>query len=109
MLVWALQLIEQVPPADKQCDTSVLQKVLPPYADISVRLFIDLAKLRSRDDLLAFADESLRLHWEARDAKLSKRAVRQPVDIEIVQERHRAINWIIGYDGSSWDEVTADT
>jgi hypothetical protein len=32
-----------------------------------------------------------------------------PVDLEIVQERHHAINWVIGYDGAPWDEVTTDT
>jgi hypothetical protein len=31
------------------------------------------------------------------------------VDIEIIQERHHAINWVIGYEGLSWDEVTTDT
>jgi hypothetical protein len=31
------------------------------------------------------------------------------IDIEIVQERHHAINWITEYDGLPWDEVTTDT
>jgi hypothetical protein len=31
------------------------------------------------------------------------------IDIEIVQERHHAINWVTGYDGLPWDEVTTDT
>lgn len=109
VLAWSLRLFEQLPPADKQCNASDLQEVLPPYADISVRQFIDTAKLRSEDELLAFADECLRLHWEVRDARRNQRAVRQAVNIEIIQERHRAINWIIGYDGASWDEVTTDT
>jgi hypothetical protein len=29
--------------------------------------------------------------------------------LEIVQERHYAINWITGYGGLPWDEVTTDT
>jgi hypothetical protein len=31
------------------------------------------------------------------------------VNIEIIQERHRAINWVNGYDSAPWDEVTSDT
>jgi len=31
------------------------------------------------------------------------------IKIEIVQERHRAINWVVGYCAQNWDEVTADT
>lgn len=110
VLLWALRLVEQMPPADEQCDTSIFQELLPPYTDIPVREFVDSARLRSEAELISFADECLRLHWEARDAKLRQRAPRLPVDIEIIQERHRAINWVIGCDGgASWDEVTADT
>jgi hypothetical protein len=54
-------------------------------------------------------DEMLNLHWEARDAKIDERPPRRPVDMEIIQERHYAINWVTGYRGLSWDEVTTDT
>lgn len=109
VLVWALGLIEQMPPADEQCDTSVLQELLPPYADVGVREFVERAQLRSEKELIAFCDECLRLHAEARDAKRRQAAPRVSVDIEIIQERHRAINWVTGYDGAPWDEVTTDT
>jgi hypothetical protein len=48
-------------------------------------------------------------HWNARDAQLHERSMPPGIDIEIVQERHHAINWITGYDGLPWDEVTTDT
>ena len=109
VLLWALGLIDKMPRADEQCDPLVFQELLPPYADFGVREFFQAAKLRPENELIAYADECLRLHWEARDAKLRKGAPRVPVDIEIIQERHRAINWVVGYDGAPWDEVTADT
>jgi len=31
------------------------------------------------------------------------------VDAGIVIERHAALNWLIGYMGQSWDEITTDT
>lgn len=55
------------------------------------------------------ADRLMTLHGEARRAKLANAPPRTPVDIEIIQERHHAINWVIGYDSAPWDEVTADT
>jgi hypothetical protein len=59
--------------------------------------------------LIAIADDLLRRHGEARDAKLNAGTPRKPVDIEIVQERHHTINWIVGHDGAPWDKVTTDT
>lgn len=106
-LVWALGLAP-IPPADEQCDTLLFQDLLPPYAERSERDFIKSAELRSDGELIAMADQILNLHWEARDAKIHDRSLRD-VDLGIIQERHHAINWVIGYDGLPWDEVTTDT
>jgi len=109
VLLWALGAVKQLPPANEQCDTAVFQEILPPFAAVSVPQFISSAGLRSDEELIAMADAILDLHWEARDAKLKGREPLKPVDIEVIQERHHAINWVIGYDGSDWDEVTSDT
>ena len=108
VLLWALALIDAVPKPTQHCDTAVFQDLVPPYAPISTEEFIGSAVLRPDAELIAFADEALNLHWEARDAKINERSS-DAVDIEIIQERHHAINWIIGYDGLPWDEVTTDT
>ncbi len=109
VLFWALGAVERLPPADQQCDTAVFQEILPPFAAVSVPQFISAASLRSDEELITMADAILDLHWEARDAKIKGRKPLKPVDIEVIQERHHAINWVIGYDGLAWDEVTADT
>jgi len=109
VLLWALGHIAELPPADEQCDTSVFQYILPPFANLSVTEFVGRAQLRPDADLMATADQVLDLHWVARDAKIHGRAPRRPVDLETIQERHHAINWVIGYDGLPWDEVTTDT
>jgi uncharacterized protein DUF4272 len=108
VLLWAVDLAA-MPGADEQCDTSVLQEVLPPYADIDVEDFIDRAAPRPEHELRAMAEQILDLHWQARDAKLNDREPRDRVDLGIIQERHHAINWVIGYEGLAWDEVTTDT
>lgn len=109
VLLWALGKVDQLPSPNQQCDTAVFQEVLPPYVDITAQEFIASAKRRPDTDVLEVADALLRQHWEARDAKKHSRPTSQTIDIEVVQERHHAINWVIGYEGLPWDEVTTDT
>lgn len=109
VLLWALKLVETLPSADEQCDTSVFQRCLPPFAEQSVEQFISSATLRDADELWAEAERTFDTHAEARNAKINNRIPSQPVDLEVVQERHHAINWITGYEGLDWDEVTTDT
>jgi hypothetical protein len=108
MLLWALGLAE-LPRANKQCDTAMFLEIFPPYSEVEVADFLAKACLRPDEELIEMADRMLDLHWSARDAKINSKPASVPVDIEIIQERHRAINWVIGYDGVSWDEVTTDT
>jgi Domain of unknown function (DUF4272) len=37
VLLWALEKVEELPPANTQCDTSLFQDLLPPYANMSVK------------------------------------------------------------------------
>ena len=87
----------------------MFQSVLPPLARTSTQIFIAQAALIDEDRLWRQAELHLEEHWRARDARLHDRSMLPGIDIEIVQERHHAINWITGYDGLPWDEVTTDT
>jgi hypothetical protein len=109
VIVWALGHVDELPPPDEQCDPSIFQAFLPPFASVEVADFLSSARIRPSSELIAMADEMLSLHWEARDARIKRRPADPPVDLEIIQERHHAINWLIGYDGADWDEVTTDT
>ncbi len=109
VLLWVLNLVDSLPDADKKCDTNVFERCLPPFSDQSEEEFISNAATRSDDELWEEADRTLDLHWHARDGRLNSRKPKDPVDVEIVQERHHAINWVIGYEGLDWDDVTADT
>lgn len=109
VLCWALGLLDGLPDPDEQWDTEDVEGILPPFADVAVPEFIGRAKLRPETDLIKMADEIQRQHWQARNEKLTGIRPQIPVDIEIVQERHHAINWIVGHEGAPWDEVTTDT
>lgn len=109
VLLWALRKIEKLPAANEQCDTSIFQELLPPFAEMSAAQFVASAECRSEKALQEMAHKLMHLHWQARDAQIHSKPPPRNVDIEIIQERHHAINWIIGYDGLPWDEVTTDT
>lgn len=109
VVVWALCLLDELPPPDEQCDSDVFLAIFPPFAPLSVADFITPAQLRSKAELFEMADKMRSLHWEARDSGINGRSSNSRVNIGIIQERHHAINWLIGYDGLDWDEVTTDT
>jgi len=109
VILWALGAVDELPPADEQCDTSVFREILPPYSATNVADFLASAQLRPEAELIAVADDMRALHWEARDAEIKGSSIQPRVDTEVIQERHHAINWIIGYDGADWDDVTTDT
>lgn len=109
VLLWALGKIPELPGSASQCDTSLFKSVLPPFAKTSTRAFVAQAVLIDEERLWKQAESILGDHWKARDAQIHGRPMPPGIDIEIVQERHHAINWITGYDGLPWDEVTTDT
>lgn len=109
VLCWALEKIAELPHPDEQCDTAFFQEILPPFADMTAAGFLAEAKLRSDRELIEKAGEIMDQHSRARNAKLTGSPPKIPVDIEIIQERHHAINWIIGYERAPWDEVATDT
>jgi hypothetical protein len=85
--------------------------LLPPYGDHSLEEFQKTARLRSEDELFDAAVSLQDLHAIARQRSgdPSYRESGPAVDIEVIQERHHAINWLVGYCGASWDDVTTDT
>lgn len=108
-LLWTLGAVNELPPPHEQCDPAVFHANLPPFADITVTEFTSAARLRPSSELLTMAEDLWGLHWEARDAMINDRTPQQALDIEIIQERHHAINWVIGYEDLDWDDVTTDT
>jgi hypothetical protein len=123
-LLWSLGLISDVPSPKEVCDVRSIENLLPPLFE-SVREFISSAELRSDSKIYNANEEIFHIHWEVRDAQLSKKPVspgqlsRMPVpskesntkyyNASVVQERHYALNWLIGYCGQHWDEITTDT
>ena len=109
VLAWAIGMVERLPDFNVQCDPGKLQDVLPPSAEASVEKIVSTARRRSEDELMKVANSILDAHWQARDAQIHGRPIPAHLDIEIIQERHHAINWVIGYGDYEWDDVATDT
>lgn len=111
VLLWALGRLENLPPPNEQCSTGALADILPPFADESLDQFLENAQLKPPQELLGAAFSIQELHSLARQRQKEPgyKSEFPAVDIEIIQERHRAINWVVGYCGQEWEYITADT
>ena len=123
-LLWALGSIADLPPPMELCDLQLIRSVLPPLLD-SVGEFISSSSLRADTEIHAANEEIYQIHWRVRDfelrneptppGKLSRMPApdREPpvesYDPGVVYERHYALNWLIGYWGQDWDDITTDT
>jgi hypothetical protein len=58
--------------------------------------------------MLDQADLMYRYNWAVTDARINSKP---SADLEagVVQERHYALNWLIGYMDQDWDDVSTDT
>ena len=71
--------------------------------------FLRQVSARSAEQVADAAEAMFHAHASCRRAQREGQAERHGYDLEVARERHRALNWSIGYGGASWDEVTTDT
>jgi hypothetical protein len=123
-LLWSLGYIPELPIPQQICDVALMQSILPPLCD-PVGDFISSARLRADAEIHAANEEIYRIHWRIRDFQLRQEPPRpgklprmphedigppaESYNAAVVQERHYALNWLIGYGGQEWDHITTDT
>jgi len=105
VLLWALGFENNLTRPEKECNYHDLIK---PMATQSREKFMAAAKLRPQNEILDAADLIYRYHWAVKKGA-SKKGKYAELDKSVVYERHYALNWLIGYSGLGWDEVTTDT
>jgi len=107
-LLWSLGLVSELPTPTGLYDVQVLRRVLPPLAG-PVAEWLAAAHLRSDSEIRDANESVYQIHWAVRDAQLFSRPVPHGYHPGVVQERHYALNWLIGYCGQDWDEISTDT
>ena len=99
---WCLDLVDLDP--FRHCDDNLASYFPPPFGDPSS--FISHAKLRPVDEIYQQVDLHYRLHWAARNVRLTGRPCK--IAEGFISERRKALDWTIGL-ALDWDEVALNT
>ncbi len=105
VFLWALGHIDELKPPNIICDVPHDVGII---RDTGPDDFVEKARSRDQAEILDMADLYYRLHWAAIELRLQGKKS-EIIDEGIVRERHRALNWLIGYMGQKWDDVSTDT
>jgi hypothetical protein len=106
VMLWALGGVPELPRPAKNADPGALVKHVIDQGAARLR---EGAHLRPAKEILDAADLAYRYDWACVAARMTSEAPPKGVDCEVVVERHRALNWLIGYQGQEWDDVSTDT
>jgi hypothetical protein len=107
-LLWSIRKIGAMPPLTAMCDTEEMKRAIV-WPPASSEPFISTAELRTEDELREAYEVIYQAHWRVRDAQ--QRGLRPPdgLDGGAIYERHYGFNWVMGYCGQPWDEISTDT
>ena len=108
VLGWALNLLPTMTPPTTQASIGDSLERVPGPGD-RVGDFVASSKLRAAAEIHSAAQAALNAHAYFRQARSSGKPEPHGYDIEVAQERHRALNWLIRYENADWDVVATDT
>jgi hypothetical protein len=108
-VAWCAGLIESSEVPSDQSSVKEILDLFPVGLERPDRL-CEAIRIREKSEVLDRADLLYRLHWAVREAELTGAGELDGVDGGVVQEWHRAVNWMINYDSEDdWDQVGTDT
>lgn len=105
-LLWATNLIPEIPPLNQEFDLSSVKKLDLIYNNPSH--FKQNVQLRDHSELLKMEEHLYNAHWRVRDAQLFEKEMPAELDSGIVYERRYVLSWLVG-DGENWDDVPTHT
>ncbi|PIT05973.1 hypothetical protein TSA1_09270 [Bradyrhizobium nitroreducens] len=105
-LLWALGFVAQLGKPAQFCDVGFAASTM---AERTTSQFIEDSELRPIADILDQADLIYRYHWAVRNALARGQQIPAALDPGVTEERHHALNWLIGYQDQAWHHVTTDT
>jgi hypothetical protein len=105
VLLWSLSYLPDSGRPASECNVREMLNVLTTRTP---EAFYAGARLRAQRELLDAADLIYRYHWATREAELNGKPMPDGLNGDVVEERHYALNWLVGYD-EEWDDVSTDT
>ncbi|MFD0048061.1 DUF4272 domain-containing protein [Actinomycetes bacterium NPDC127524] len=104
VLLWMLGYVDELSYPNAICDVPFAVTQL---SERTRETFIAEAIIRSKEELAEQADLIYNMHWAVRQAQIDGMAIPGDLNIGVVQERHYALNWLLGTE--NWDEVETHT
>jgi hypothetical protein len=105
VFLWAMGARDALSPPNEICPVSDDMKLIKKAGPAK---FVAESKRRAPPEILDMADFYYRLHWAAIELRI-KGKKSELLDEGVIRERHRALNWLIGYLNQEWDDVSTDT
>jgi hypothetical protein len=106
VMLWALRYVDKLDyPSDICSPSDAIKTIVADGGDG----FRENARLRDLSEILDEADLIYRYDWAVVDARINKKETPANLDPGVVQERHWALNWLIGYMDQKWDDISTDT
>jgi hypothetical protein len=106
VLLWALGFTEKLDRPETMCD---VQKIVSFLHDNGRDKFVEKARLRPQSEILDATDLTYRYFWATEDARVKHAKEPAKLNGEVLMERLHALNWLIGYMGQQWDDISTDT
>jgi hypothetical protein len=106
VLLWSLRLAEPLGLPTTRGDAKAAVTLM---ISRSTRQILSRARPRPIAEVLDAADLIYRCHWAVVDARLKGQPAPGGLNPDVVLERHWALNWLIGYMGQAWDDISTDT
>lgn len=106
LLEWALGLADVLSWPEAICDVpETARRAISLHGESRMRG----AGLRPVSEILDALDLHYRLHWLVRQARIDGKPAPAGLDSGVILERHYALNWLVAFEGSEWDEVDTPT
>jgi hypothetical protein len=105
-LLWALGFVAQLGRPAQICDVEFAARTV---TERTRSQFIEDSELRPIADILDQADLIYRYHWAVRNARIKGQQIPAALSPDVTEERHHALNWLIGYLEQAWDDVSTHT
>lgn len=106
VLLWALSYVEKLSYPTDICDCDFTIESVARHENMDD--FMEHVHLRTDDEILDETDLAFRYDWACVEASIHHESAPAGLNPEVVVERHKALNWLIGY-GDDWDNLRSDT
>lgn len=108
VMEWALGLVDELDFPDHICDVPLTVRLLNDCSTIAD--ILKKSNPKSKSELLDECDLIFCLDWSCVDTRIHRLPAPAGMDKGVVYERHKSLNWLVGYDDrADWDDVGTDT